>query len=307
LRRMRTTQDQKGHTRMHRSQQQMPLVGHLEELRRRLLVCLLVIGAGFAVAFAFSDIILEWLRRPLGTGLIFLAPAEALWATLKASLFVGLGLAMPVIFYQLWQFVGPGLLPQERRLTLPVVIFGTVCFTLGVAFCYVVVLPFALTFLMQYGLDAGMQPQIAVGFYLNFVLWFLLVFGLTFELPLVLVVLVRLGLATPNGLARTRKYAVVAAFVLGAILTPTPDVFNQALLAGPLILLYEVGILAARVAYRRTKRSTEVAESPPPSPAAPVLGLPGPGRCSHRPDGVARPSVALAHSRSRRRSPLQPA
>jgi sec-independent protein translocase protein TatC len=225
----------------------MPFTGHLVELRSRLIRSVIALALCSVVSFYFSDHILVWLRRPLSAKLIFLSPAEAFWASLKVSLFVGLFMALPVILYEIWQFVSPGLLPKERIALLPFLFLGLVGFAAGLLFGYFVALPFAIGFLIDYGEKAGMLPMISVSMYVDFNLKFLLAFGLIFELPLAILFLTRLGIMTPEFLARNRKYAVFLAFMAGAILTPTPDVFNQTIMALPLILLYEIGIWTARL------------------------------------------------------------
>jgi sec-independent protein translocase protein TatC len=225
----------------------MPISGHLQELRSRLIRSVVVISFFFATAFYFSDHLLFLLKRPLHAELVFLSPAEAFWADLKVSLFVGFLAALPVILYEIWQFVAPGLLPNERGSLFPFLIFSTLLFFVGMAFCYLVALPFALDFLIDYGRRSGITPQISVSMYIDFNLKFLLGFGLVFELPLVMLFLSRVGLLTPAFFSRNRKYAVLLAFLIAAILTPTPDIFNQCIMAIPLILLYEVGIIVVRV------------------------------------------------------------
>ncbi|HET6371523.1 MAG TPA: twin-arginine translocase subunit TatC [Nitrospiria bacterium] len=230
-----------------KSDRSMPFTGHLVELRSRLIRSVLALVVCSVVSFYFSDHILLWLRQPLSTKLIFLSPAEAFWASIKISLFVGLLLALPVILYEVWQFVSPGLHPGEQMALFPFLFLGLVGFAAGLLFGYFVALPFAIGFLIDYGEKAGMLPMISVSMYVDFNLKFLLAFGLIFELPLAILFLTRLGVMTPDFLARNRKYAVLIAFLAAAILTPTPDVFNQTIMAVPLILLYEVGIWTARI------------------------------------------------------------
>lgn len=225
----------------------MPISGHLQELRSRLVRSTLMISFFFGAAFYFSDSLLFLLKRPLHAELVFLSPAEAFWADLKVSLFVGFLAALPVILYEIWRFVAPGLLPNERGYLFPFLIFSTVLFFVGMAFCYLIALPFALDFLINYGLRSGITPQISVSMYIDFNLKFLFGFGLVFELPLIMLFLSRMGLMTPAFFSQNRKYAVLLAFLIAAILTPTPDVFNQCVMAIPLILLYEVGIVIVRI------------------------------------------------------------
>jgi len=175
---------------------------------------------------------------------------EAFWVNMKVALVAGGFLVLPIILYEVWAFVAPGLLPHERRFALPFVVLSTVCFVIGATFALTVIVPFAVRFLAQYK-TSNLLVQFTLNRYVDFVLKFTVAFGLVFELPLGLTLATRLGLVTPEFLARHRKYAILLAFVLAAILTPTPDAFNQLLMAGPLILLYEAGIVAARVFGRR--------------------------------------------------------
>ncbi len=225
----------------------MPISGHLRELRRHLIKSLLVLLFFFSVAFYLSADVASWLRRPLDAPLIFLSPAEAFWADLKIALFIGFLCSLPFILYEVWRFVSPGLLVEERRRYRPFLVFSVLFFFLGVAFCYGVALPFALRFLIHYGRQSGITPQISVSLYVDFVLKFLISFGLIFELPVAMILLSKMGMLTVDNLTRHRKYAVLAAFFIAAILTPTPDIFNQCVMAIPMICLYEVGIVAVRI------------------------------------------------------------
>jgi sec-independent protein translocase protein TatC len=247
----------------------MPFLAHLEELRKRLIVCFSAIGIAFPLIFYFRTTFLELLQRPLTTDVVMgrqfpflafrhkppiarltaLGPAETLWTHFKVALILGLFAALPVVLYQIWKFVEPGLYPKERRFALPFVILSTVCFFLGAAFCFFIVLPLALQFLLTF--DPSIQQMPRFSEYVDFTLKFLLAFGLIFELPLAMTIAARLGMVTPQFLARNRKYAILVNFVVAAILTPTPDIFNQSLMALPMCLLYEIGILAARFVARR--------------------------------------------------------
>lgn len=228
-------------------QKEMPLTGHLAELRQRLIKCLIVLGIGFGVSFYFVDGLLALLKRPSPAQLYFLSPTEAFWMSLEIAFFAGLFLSLPVILYQLWKFIAPGLLSHERKYVVPFLLLGTLFFTFGLLFCYFIVLPFALTFLVGYGTDMGLRPLLSIGSYVDFLLKFLLAFGLIFELPLAITLLARIGLITPEFLSRNRKYAILINAILAAVLTPTPDVFNMMLMMIPLLLFYELGILGARL------------------------------------------------------------
>ncbi len=240
----------------------MPLLGHLGELRSRLIKSAAAVGIATAASFTWADDIMRWLMKRAGVELVFLTPAEAFWVTFKVALIVGLFVALPVVFYQVWRFISPGLMPRERRYGIAFVVFSSLFFALGAFFCMAVVLPFGLKFLFSYGENIGLKPMISVGSYVDFVVKFLLAFGLIFELPLVITVLSRMGLMTPEFLARNRKFAVLAAFIVGAVLTPTPDIFNQSLMAIPLIVLYEIGIWSAKIFGRAAP--VEEAESEKP-------------------------------------------
>jgi len=228
----------------------MPFLAHLGELRQRIIISVVALGLGFAATFAFSEDIITWLARPVPVKLAFLEPTEPFWVNFKVALVAGGFLVLPVILYEVWAFIAPGLMANERRFALPFVILSTVLFTLGAMFALGVIVPFAISFLISYKTE-NLVPTLSVNRYVDFVLKFTIAFGLVFELPLAITLGARMGLVTPEWLARNRKYAILVNFLLAALLTPTPDAFNQLLMAGPLILLYEVGIIAARVFRRR--------------------------------------------------------
>ena len=254
----------------------MPFLAHLEELRKRLIVSFSVIGVAFILAFNVRDYCIRLLQWPLTTDIVMgrkfpflafnakpaiakltaLGPAETLWTHFKVAFIVGAMLALPVILYEIWKFIEPGLLPKEKRFALPFVILSTISFFIGVAFCFFIVLPMAMQFLLTF--DPSIQQMPRFGEYVDFTLKFLLAFGVIFELPVGITIAARLGMVTPQFLARHRKYAILINFVVAAILTPTPDVFNQALMALPMCVLYEVGILAARLVTRRPKPAEAV-------------------------------------------------
>ncbi|MBI3812306.1 MAG: twin-arginine translocase subunit TatC [Nitrospirae bacterium] len=239
----------------------MPITGHLGELRSRLIKVVWTLVGGTVLAYAGSDILIGWLRRPLAVDLYFFSPVEAFWVAMKVSFFGGLFLSLPVILYQIWRFVAPGLLPNERRLVFPFVLIGCLFFISGLLFCYFVVAPFALNFLVGFGTQQGLKPVFSVGLYMDFLLKFLLAFGVAFELPLVITILAKLGLVTPQFLARHRRYAILVNAILAAILTPTTDIFNMMLMMVPLLLFYELGIWGARFFGRKPVRSDVAKEA----------------------------------------------
>jgi len=231
----------------------MSFMEHLGELRVRIVRALIGLLVGLGIALPFSQYVVDYLARPIqatGNTLVFLAVTEAFWVQMKVALIAGLFLASPVVLWQVWSFVSPGLYAHEKKYAAPFVIIGSLLFIGGGAFSLKIVTPYAVTFLLSYA-RPGLQPMISVGLYIDFLLKFTLAFGLIFELPLAITLAARMGVVTPKTLARNRKYAVLGAFIAAAILTPTPDAFNQTLMAGPLIVLYEVGILCARIFARK--------------------------------------------------------
>ncbi len=242
----------------------MSLTAHLEDLRKRIIISVAAVLAAFVGAFNYSEEIFGILMFPLRnsldfsiselyvrfvpvdklktTKLVFLAPTEAFWMNMKVALVAALVFSLPVIFLQLWKFIAPGLQPTEKKYVIPFVIVSTGLFMVGASFCFIIVLPFALSFLLNYKVGDFLMPMLSVGQYVDFCLKFILAFGAIFELPIVLIFLTKIGLVTPETLKRNRRLAIVLAFVAGAILTPTPDPFNQTLMAIPIIMLYEVGI-----------------------------------------------------------------
>ncbi len=229
--------------------QKMPFMEHLGELRVRIMRALIGLLVGLGIALPFSERITDFLARPvtrLGYKLIFTSPGEAFWVQMKVALIAGLFIAAPAILWQVWAFVAPGLYEHERKYALPFVVLGSIMFLAGGGFALFVVTPYAINFLLSYA-RSTLQPMITIENHIDFMLKFTLAFGGVFELPLVLTILARVGVVNAKMLAKNRKYAILGAFIAGAVLTPTPDAFNQALMAGPLIILYEVGIICARL------------------------------------------------------------
>ncbi len=250
----------------------MSFMEHLGDLRKKITVSLVSVCVAFFVAFYFSEHIMNFLMFPLRytldfsvrdmylqyvyedklhtTKLVFLAPTEAFWMNMKISLVSALIMALPVIFQQIWTFVSPGLHSNEKKYFVPFVLIATSLFIMGAAFCFFIVLPFAMGFLLTYKVGDFLMPMLSVGLYVDFCLKFILAFGAVFELPVIIIFFTKMGFVTPQSLAKYRKYAVLLAFVAAAILTPTPDIFNQTLMAVPMIILYEVGILMSRLFIR---------------------------------------------------------
>lgn len=230
---------------------QQPLTEHLAELRSCIIVSLIAAAAGFALAYAFIEPIAGWFLAPLvkvmpkDTSLIFISYQEGFFFYLKLALTAGLLLASPVIFLQIWRFVAPGLYQHEKKALLPFTVVSTCCFLSGAAFGYLVVFPPAFRFLLGYS-NSFLEPMPAVSEYFSLALFLLLAFGVIFELPVFMVILAKFGVVNAPFLAKHRKYAVLIAFIVAAIVTPTPDPVNQTLMAVPLIVLYEISIIAVR-------------------------------------------------------------
>jgi sec-independent protein translocase protein TatC len=231
------------------------IIPHLEELRKRLLKSGASVVIGAIVAWFFVDHVIDLIADMVGQ-VYFMAPTEAFLVRLKLSIIMGVMVSVPVITYQLWRFVSPGLYPREKQMVLPVVIASTFFFAVGALFCYAVVLPVALEFLMGYGTE-NMTPLISVGSLLSFCAYMVLAFGIVFELPVVSYFLGRIGLVSYKILAKGRRYAVVLALILGATLTP-PDVFSQVMLAGPLLVLYEISIWIVKFTGRTPRFADEL-------------------------------------------------
>jgi len=224
----------------------MPLTAHLEELRSRIVRSLIAVGVGFALTYGFADSLFEILTRPLleageSVQLIGTGVAEAFFTKLKVSMIAALFIASPVIFYQVWQFVAPGLYEKEKRYARPFVLFATLFFILGAVFCYFVVFPLGYAFFLEQYKTIGVEPAIRISEYLSFTARMLLAFGVTFEMPVVTFFLARLGMVTHRTLLAFGRYAVLVIFIVAALLTP-PDAASQVLMAAPLLVLYGISI-----------------------------------------------------------------
>ena len=237
----------------------MPITGHLVELRNRLIKVVAAVLAGSVLGMVFARQFLELLIAPMGDARPqSLRPTENVIVYFKVALILGLVLAMPVILYQLLAFIVPGLTGRERRALRIVVPAATGLFALGVAFSALIMLPFSVAYLSAFLSDL-IEPQYSIDYYISFVFNFLLWVGLSFETPLVIAFLAYVGVVTPQGLAKRRRYAIVVIAALAALITPTPDPFNMLIVMVPLYLLYEFGIVLARLTYR--PRTTYAASS----------------------------------------------
>lgn len=230
----------------------LPFTAHLEELRRRIIYCLVAVLVTSLCCYAFKEKIFEFIAIPLiaslpedNSWMIFTGVTEAFFTYLKISFLAGVFLSLPVIFYQLWIFIAPGLYAKEKKVVVPFVIFSTLFFVTGACFGYFVVFPFGFKFLLSFATDV-IRPFPSLREYLSFATKLLVAFGLVFELPLITYFLSKVGLITHRTLARNRRYFIVLAFIVSAALTP-PDVVTQLLMAGPILILFEVSVMVAKI------------------------------------------------------------
>jgi sec-independent protein translocase protein TatC len=249
----------------------MPLLDHLMELRRRLLWSVIGFLAAFFFCFYFAQPIYDFLVTPLakimrevgGTNrMIYTALTEAFFTQIKIGFFAAACISFPIVASQLWLFIAPGLYKHEKSALAPFLVASPILFMAGAAFVYYFIMPMAWRFLLQFqtGADESILPielEARVGEYLDLVMKLILAFGISFQLPVLLVLLARVGIVSADGLAERRKYAIVGMFVFAAIVTP-PDVISQIGLAFPLWLLYELSIYACRVVERKREEAWAV-------------------------------------------------
>lgn len=236
----------------------MPVTEHLEELRSRLIRIVIAVVAGTVVSYFFRYEILAFLQVPIkkvleDEPLRFFSLMEPFIVHIKVAVYSGIFFSVPVILYQIWLFVSPGLLEKERKYLLPFIFMGSVFFLLGASLCYYIILPFGTEFFINF--DPSLQSTINIASYISFCIRLILVFGIVFQLPLILVLLSKIGLVSSKGLAEKRKYAYVLFFIIGATLTP-PDPLTQTLMAGPLILMYELSVILTK-AFGKKKPEPE--------------------------------------------------
>jgi sec-independent protein translocase protein TatC len=239
----------------------MSLTEHLIELRKRLTLSLIAVGIGFVGCWFFRDFFFTIMTIPLMDALpenrdylIFTGLTQPLFTFMKISFFASLILTSPFIFYQLWKFISPALLPTEKKYVLPFVISSTVLFVGGILFGYFVVLPPAFGFFVSFN-NLHLQAMISFADYLSLFIRFLLGFGISFQLPILMFFLAKLGIVNARMLSKQRKYAILMIFIAAAILTPSPDALSQILMAIPLLFLYEVSIVIARFVGKKKKPS----------------------------------------------------
>ena len=239
-----------------------PLAAHIQTIKKRLIIIGVTILVSLMVAFTFSAEMVAWLNRPFPNQLVFYGPTEALFASIKVSFLAAVLVSLPVVFYQFWKFVEPALLPKEQRWGIPIFLLAGGLFALGLVFCNLVILPLVIDFFVSFGLDRDITPQLSVGTYIDFNVKFLLVFGCAFELPLILTILARIGVVSAQVLAKYRKHAILSALIVSAVVTPDATLFTMMLMAVPLMVLYEIGILGARIFGRETSTNVTLPLDP---------------------------------------------
>lgn len=229
----------------------MPLTEHLEELRKRIIYCLVLVISLSIAAYFFSNELIRILSKPVGT-LYFFTPTEAFTSKIKVSVATGLALSLPFIVYQIWSFAMPALTQRERKYSLPLVISSSTLFIAGIAFAYFIVIPVGIKFLLSFGSEE-LKALIGITKYLGFILWMILIFGFVFQLPVVVFFLDRIGVVSPQTLRSKRKHVIIVIFIVAAILTP-PDIITQLAMSLPIILLYEASIIVVSLSHRRAER-----------------------------------------------------
>jgi sec-independent protein translocase protein TatC len=251
------------------AEDKMPFLAHLEELKKRLIRILIVVGIGFAGCYFFRDWSFQVITRPLvqvlpaQSSMIFTGLPEAFFIHMKIAFFAALLLTSPYIFFEIWRFVAPGLYPQERKLVIPFVLCSTLLFLGGILFGYFIALPPAFGFFISFSTDF-LKPMVSFREYLSFTLKLLLAFGISFELPVVMFFLARIGVVNAKILAKQRRYAILIIFIAAAFLTPSPDAVSQILMALPLMVLYEASIIVVK--YAAKKKAANAAKEDGPAP-----------------------------------------
>ncbi|HJG07924.1 MAG TPA: twin-arginine translocase subunit TatC [Megamonas hypermegale] len=227
----------------------MSIIAHLTELRKRLIRSLIAIGVGSCIAYYFIEDIMHLLTGPAGK-LYYMQPAEAFFTYIKVAIFVGFLIALPIVLYQIWRFVLPALIGMERYLLSVIVPVSLILFIAGIAFSFFFVLPAAVKFLVGFSTQE-LQPMFSIKQYFDFVIAFLLPFGFIFELPLAIVLLAKVGIVSSKFLAKQQRIVIFLTFVIGAVISPTPDIFSQCMIAIPMILLYEISYVIVRFGMKK--------------------------------------------------------
>ncbi len=234
----------------------MSLTDHLMELRKRLSRSLIALGIGFLVCYYFKESIFEIITRPLtrvlakNSYLIYTGLTEAFFTYMKIAFFAALIITSPFILYQIWKFISPGLLPREKKYVVPFVISSSFLFIGGIVFGYFIVLPTAFEFFVSFN-NEYLKAMLSFKDYLSLFVTFLLGFGISFELPIFIFFLTKIGIVNAQMLSKQRRYAILIIFLVAAVLTPSPDALSQILMAIPLMFLYEISIFVSKFAEKK--------------------------------------------------------
>jgi sec-independent protein translocase protein TatC len=247
------------------TEEKMPFTFHLDELRKRLIRILIVVGVGFVACWYLREWLFQVITAPLvrvlpqNTHMIYTSLPEAFFNYMKISFYASLFLTSPFTLYQLWKFVSPGLYPKEKKYVVPFVVSSTLLFVGGVLFGYYLALPPAYSFFLEFSSDF-LKPMFSLKEYLSLSLKLLLAFGISFELPVFIFFMAKIGIVSSKTLAKQRRYAILVIFVAAAILTPSPDAITQIIMAVPLMILYEFSIFIAKFAEKKRPETDDVKE-----------------------------------------------
>ncbi|MGE4276999.1 MAG: twin-arginine translocase subunit TatC [Lawsonibacter sp.] len=239
-------------------EKKMSLVSHLTELRRRLLICACLFLVAFGVCMSQTKWFVDQLiQKASGFSFVYIAPTELVISYLRLALIGGIVITCPVVLYQIWNFIRPGLFKKERVAVFVILTFGVVMFAAGAAFAFIIVLPVMMQFFAQFQDPDIISPMVSIENYLNFVATSLITFGVVFELPVVTVLLTMIGILNPVFLRKQRKYVILIIFIVAAVITP-PDIVSQIMVALPMIILFEISTLLCQLLFhRRLKRKEE--------------------------------------------------
>ena len=237
------------------NEKKMSFLEHLEEFRWVMVKCIVSVVVLSIVGYLFAERLVDFITAPYPYTLIALAPSEPFMLRIKMAITVGSIASLPILIYQFWSFIAPGLLTREKKFVPWIIFFTMLCFLIGASFAYYIIMPLALNFLAKFQ-TAKLVMSVSIDKYVSFIVTFIIVFGLSFELPIVSVFLAKIGLLTPDFMKKNRVYAILIFFVGGALLTP-PEVMSQIALAVPLIILYEVSIQLTKIFARKREEELE--------------------------------------------------
>ncbi len=238
----------------------LTLIGHLAELRKRIIICVMALIVMSAVSYLFIEPVVMDILKPAGKyEFIYLTPSELFLSYIKLSVIAGASISAPIIFMEIWIFIKPALKKEEKRYILLSLLGGSLLFISGVIFAYKVVVPFTLEFFSNLNIEE-VKPMISFESYVGFITTLLLCFGIVFELPILMILLTQFGLLKVKFLNKNRKYIILIIFIVAAIITP-PDVISQVLIAGPMMLLFEFGVVLSKIIEKKKRRSNIVLRS----------------------------------------------